>query len=260
MSQVSVTALRNPRAIWEEAKKTGSLWVLNTSDAGGTRRRGEVMLSVMDENSKEIVVLLPSTWMPLDLSSYTDTAHFEKSTNFRAYINNELITVITDESAQQLLKDPAAKPEAVRVKALMANNRNALGVPLAGGEGSETIKVNTGLTQPHAITKADEAAVSKEDMASGNTPAVQQLLGKLNKITHDRFGEVAPELINLLGNSTMDEVKALAAGINDHTSLAFQYIDIALDSMGRGEPVDVAAMSAMSPPPPEGQEVTISVA
>lgn len=250
MSTVKIKILTNFGDIFKLAKETGQLWVVNTSDLGKKQRRGDISLSVRDPAGQEIPIMLIATWLPIDLASHTGIEAYEKSDNFRTYVRKGILGVITGEMAKSILEMDRGGVEADRVAKTSQGLRNAIGV-MAGDGGSQEIELNT--TSQTTITDTKTVS-SKEDLMDGNTPQVKDMLSRVEKTPADKFGDIHDSLVNFFTQSTDLEVKALASGISDVNSPAFNYVDATLTAFAEGKAVDESLFEGLRAKPPESQD------
>lgn len=236
---MDVKIMSNMKDIWDHARSKGHLWMLNASDMGGRQRRGEIMMSIIDENNKEISLLLPSTWLPLDLLTFSTQENFERSTSFRKYLTSGILAAIDDDVAQMLLKHATAPAEQERVSKLMANNPNALGSSVFRDNATITLNLSA---------RAEPIAESKTPITKGdgiNTPETLAVLEKLTKQSNAEFIANPDELIGFLARAGLSEVQAVAAGMSDFNHPAFVYLDQAMGTLGQGRTVTVEELQAL---------------
>lgn len=256
MSTVKIKIQRNFGDIFKVAKETGQLWVVNTSDLGKTQRRGDVSLSVRDPAGQEIPIMLIATWLPIDLASHTGIEAYEKSDNFRTYVRKGILGVITADMAKSIQELDRGGVEAERVAKTSQGLRNAIGV-MSGDGNMQEIELNT--TSQNTITDTKTVS-SKEDLMDGNTPQVKDMLARVEKTPGDKFGEIHDSLVNFFTQSTDLEVKALASGISDVNSPAFNYVDATLEAFSAGTAVDAALFEGLRSKAPESQDaVTFAI-
>lgn len=102
-----------------EEKKTGAIWVLNTSKGEG---RSEVMFTVAKVNGRDHdTVVIPITWLPIDLTQQVTRKQLMESSDFRKGIVQGNLTLVADETAQTLHNSEGATEEAKRLQVKMSD-------------------------------------------------------------------------------------------------------------------------------------------
>lgn len=217
--------------------KSQRLWSINISDKGGSQQRGDVTMFIKDEDGNDIQIMLPSTWLPIDLTQFAPINLFSKSTTFRNYLRSRLIGIVSDDVAAQLLNRPDAAAEKTRVSREISSMQNAPALHEVGG--GESVKLNIGAGGVQVSRVEDEAIQksSSADLMQGNTPALKAILAKVANAQPADMEAVHPELVGFLVSATDAEIKALAAGLSSHTSPVYDYTDAALNAMAEGSPV-----------------------
>lgn len=216
-----------------------SLWIINSSDLGGKRPKGNVIIVIKDADSQDVIITLPSSWVPVDLLSYTSMPNFAKSNAFRDNIRKGLITVLDDASAQQLMKLPQYAEELKRVKELTEGMTNSA----QGGNGSlagDTYTVNIG--SPVAAPDLLEA----NGLTEQEQFRVQDMVKQINGIAGDMTLTQIRSLVEFL--TTLPDRKSIttfAAAIANKNSNAFVYIDKVLAGIDDGQRFDVATLMAL---------------
>lgn len=217
-----------------EMFKGANLWVVNISDKGGRQARGDIMLSVKDEQGQDITILLPSTWLPFDLCQWTAISNFEKSTTLRTYIRKGLLAVIDENTAQRILSIDGSREESLRVQELANQAGGAIGdiAQISMGKTTEKRQLNTNSTAS-VMTAADDEQSGDAGFA-GNTKRVQEMLVTINSTPLTEFEPLKGTLASFLVRSTLDEVKAFASGIDNAAHPCLKFIDVALTELGNG--------------------------
>lgn len=97
-----------------EQSKSSSVWVLNTSNSGG-RQKGLLHITITEGNGRASVITIPSTRIPVDLTTQATKNALLTSPDFRRCIAARVLTLITEEDAVHLLDNPDAKAEQARL-------------------------------------------------------------------------------------------------------------------------------------------------
>lgn len=237
---IQIKTLSNSQQMFDpKYNPSQRLWVVNTSDRGGKQRRGDVLFMVKDEDGSDIQILIPATWLPIDLTQFTNIGVFAKSTNFRTYVRNQLLVVISDETAEQLMKMPGAANERLKVDREIEMQRHA--AKLSDNIGGNTVKlgINSDGVQVTAREDSELQRLSSDDMHVGNTPKARAILSKVANATAADMEIIHPDLVDFLITSTDQEIKTVAAGLSSHTSPVFAYTDVALNAIAEGVPITI---------------------
>jgi len=234
-NNIKIKILTNFKEAFDTARKTGNLWVINSSDSGGRQLRGDVALALKDPHTgQDIPVSLIATWLPTNLLSYSEVELFENSRLFREYCNKGLLSIISDETAQMLLKHPNAKAELARYNDMSEGMRNAINSSAASNSGGEldfSIGGGGGTSLKQDIATQETSA---EDLNAGNTPQVQQLLQLANRTPADEIASLHDQLVGFYTRGSLIEAKAFAAGLDAVNSPIFQYSDAAFNAYAGG--------------------------
>ena len=93
-----------------EASKSSSVWVKNNSNP-----KGNINMTMSDGMGNNIVVTVPVTWIPLDLTTQATKTGILSSPTFRRMLNMGLLILVPEAEASELMSDPKAQKEAQRV-------------------------------------------------------------------------------------------------------------------------------------------------
>ena len=99
-----------------EADGKYSVWVLNK-----TNPRGIVNISMPDNLGGTVVMIIPITWIPIDLTTQTTREGLLKSPVMRRLITSGSLMLISEEDALKVMESPEAKEEAKRVYSVVQN-------------------------------------------------------------------------------------------------------------------------------------------
>lgn len=95
---------------------TGSLYVINNSDRGRSQAKGIIVFSVTEQDGSSVVVELPRTFIPLDLTQWASLDSIKQSTEFRALIRSGALLAIDSNDARKYLSSTAAAAEITRLR------------------------------------------------------------------------------------------------------------------------------------------------
>ncbi|QZE60139.1 hypothetical protein pEaSNUABM35_00222 [Erwinia phage pEa_SNUABM_35] len=108
--------------------------------ANRTEPRGNVMFSAQDDMGQPVPVLVPATFIPVDLTQQATKESLLKSTHLRRALNRNQLVIIDTESAEHYLRTSAmAKSE--------MKNLNRMGSAIAaelGEEGGDLAQIDLG--------------------------------------------------------------------------------------------------------------------
>lgn len=95
-----------------ELEKSGSssVWVLNNSNP-----KGNVNLTMNDGQGAQMVVTVPVTWIPVDLTTQATKSALLASPNFRRLLAVRMLILVSEDVASATMAQPAASKEAGRV-------------------------------------------------------------------------------------------------------------------------------------------------
>jgi hypothetical protein len=213
-----------------------ALWAVNSTDNGGKRPKGNVLMVIKDADGVDITITLPNSWIPIDLLSYTEASNFAKSNNFREAVRKGLITIIDEESAATLIALPQYKEEAARVKETVDGMSNAMETSAE----SETMSLNVGSPSRAA-----------PEVAKGFTEMEAEEMQGIVNMLNTTVGDLAPAQIRklceyLISLPDRKAVTAFASSIRNKNSNAFVYIDKVTSALDDKEPVHINELLALN--------------
>jgi hypothetical protein len=94
----------------EADKESSSLWVVNK-----TKPRGVLNVSMPDGLGGTVVMVIPITWIPIDLTTQATKENLLKSPVFRRLVTNGSIGLIDEAQAEGIMVGGDAQKEAHRV-------------------------------------------------------------------------------------------------------------------------------------------------
>ena len=109
------------------------IWALNTTVKSLVAEAGNLIIGIPRLNGAGIDVLrLDKTWLPIDVTAQVPRSQVLQSTEFRRAVQERLIALISDETAQKILRSEGAEEEQRRIDSQREYIRAATGVqPLA---------------------------------------------------------------------------------------------------------------------------------
>lgn len=106
----------------QEQNPSDPIWVINTSDRAAPKQAGDVVIAIHRSDGPPTVITIPLTWLPIDLTEKANRNVLLASPELRSSVNKELIGIITDEYAKELLAESGAKEELKRIQELERNS------------------------------------------------------------------------------------------------------------------------------------------
>lgn len=196
MKSVSLNELR-------EYPASRSVWVLNTTTSSPTMQRNidpetgkwkqeradvviQINSAVGDERE---TVVIPQSFLPVDVTEYASLRDLLESGSFRKALREGLITVIDEDSADELFNAPGADVERKRLR-------------------EQEIKIRN-LSAARAITKTEVINVSNP--SENTTTAVPRSeVRPVHEIPHTEEDDYDPSFVaNVMRWSQMDSISVL---------------------------------------------------
>lgn len=179
-----------------EKSKSNSVWVLNASARPGVQA-GIISIAVREGNGGTVSVNIPVTKIPVDLSTFATKQALIQSPNFRKAVASKLITIISEEDAQQRIKgNPDYDKEYARIHHL---NDDAMNIyESAPAEVQSLIEASAGDVTPFALNIASLTDNEEEVMLN---------------MRNNSESLTSQDLKYIASVSTLPRVKALAAEI-----------------------------------------------
>lgn len=118
MSTTTRRAPYNPSVALQALRsneKDGRVFALNSSDLAGRRDKGAVNIGITMRNSETRNVLLPNTWIPIDLSQQMPKDELLNSPAFLTNVMRGIIMLVDSDTAEKLLSDPDNMAEQTRL-------------------------------------------------------------------------------------------------------------------------------------------------
>lgn len=195
MKSVSLNELR-------EYPASRSVWVLNTTTSSPTMQRNidpetgkwkqeradvviQVNSAVGDERE---TVVIPQSFLPVDVTEYASLRDLLESGSFRKALREGLITVIDEDSADELFNAPGADVERKRLR-------------------EQEIKIRN-LSAARAITKTEVINVSNPSENGNHAPYSE--VRPVHEIPHTEEDDFDPSFVaNVMHWSQMDSISVL---------------------------------------------------
>ena len=168
----------------------GSVWVRNTGAESLLEINGDILLSIPGNVGQQGQALkVPSTWLPIDLTTNFPKHRILESTDFRAAVRNGLLTIIDEPTAQKILREDGAKEERQRLFAVTQHIKEA-GAPRTIADSNVSITRTDGFKEDEEnpvsvigpnqeITLASQAKAGLETDENGLTASFVMFADKV---------------------------------------------------------------------------------
>lgn len=128
------------------------LYVVNVG-----KPRGMVAFNLTDDVGSPVAVVVPATFIPIDLTEQVTRESLLRSTQFRRLLSRDFLAIVREDSAEEYLQSSLAKTEIKRLRKL---NIASIGESSADEQEEEEIELD-GRQSAKQIFESD--ANSKED-------------------------------------------------------------------------------------------------
>jgi hypothetical protein len=127
----------------EMADPREPIWALNSSADSDVGQPGNVHVGIPKANGTKVDPLyLPQTWLPHCLTDQIPRQQLLAASEFRNAVNNQLITLISKEHAQQILQQDGANDERERLAAFKRHIKEATQMRSIADSGAEVISTS----------------------------------------------------------------------------------------------------------------------
>ena len=141
-------------------KSTKPIWGVNTASESDLGVVGEILLAIPGPNGgTPDRLLMPQTWLPQELTRVIGRKRLLNAVEFRSAVDKKLISLISEEDAQRLLRQDGAAEEQDKIRARAQQIRQA-------GQARTLADSKT------EVTRADGVAVEEDDDQGGRNKTV----------------------------------------------------------------------------------------
>jgi hypothetical protein len=128
----------------EQGDHKQPIWALNGSAGSEVGQPGEVHVGIPKVNGSGKIddLYLPQTWLPINLTDMIPRAQLLAASEFRNAVNNQLITLITKEFAQEILVQDGVEEERDRLTSLRRAVREATASRTIQQSGTDVINTS----------------------------------------------------------------------------------------------------------------------
>jgi hypothetical protein len=172
-----------------EEAKSSSVWILNR-----TNPRGRICMTVADGLGGATVMNIATTWIPVDLTTQATKENLLKNPTFRRLVTKGAIWLISEEQAEQAMRDPDAQEEAKKVYSMMNDASDMDMLP----EVKKVIDEKTGNISGFALNIVD-SELSEQDA--------------LNSIRNQEGALSREDYEYIVRNSKLSKVKEYCASV-----------------------------------------------
>ena len=195
MKSVSLNELR-------QYSPSQSVWVLNTTTSSPTmqrnidpetgkwkQERADVVIQINSiVGDERETVVIPQSFLPVDVTEYASLRDLLESSSFRKALREGLITVIDEDSADELFNSPGADVERKRLR-------------------QQEIKIRN-LSAARSITKTEVINVSNPSENDSRVPYSE--VRPVHEIPHTEEDDFDPSFVaNVMRWSQMDSISVL---------------------------------------------------
>jgi hypothetical protein len=137
------------------------MYVLNVSDHNNTRPRQELLMTFRN-NGSDVIVNIPNTWIPLDLTSRVNIAQIKENRDFWLFVNRRDLAVISTEIAEDFLDEPDAQDEYDRIFGIATDDNYSISLNRNNSKNSlKRTKLPRGSVKVISIMKKDVTETMK---------------------------------------------------------------------------------------------------
>lgn len=109
----------------EREKSSSSLWVLNNSGGNG-KQKGVINITIPEGNGQVHTIRVPVTSIPIDITTQATKNAVLANPQFRRLVQGNMIAIVNEDYAQELLSTPEAQEEQRRLFSLGYDDLEAL--------------------------------------------------------------------------------------------------------------------------------------
>lgn len=193
-----------------------NVWVLNTTEG---EDRGQVFFTVANaQGTREDNVVVPITWVPLNLTAQVTRAQLLDSASFRRALSVGFLAVISDDEAKKLLEKSGGSEEARRVQQEMVGRASEDAKSGMGNNDAKPAAVSNGATSAPEISvpvsmfiEAMDTVTDAEALNSYRTlgrlklPEMRAILRKAKDLRYEQIGREAASDIKTMREAQEEE-------------------------------------------------------
>lgn len=154
------------------------LYVINISDHGSSKPRQQLLLT-FSINGAELIIDIPNTWIPLDLTSRVNINQIKDNRDFWLFINRRDLAVVSPEVAEEYLDQPDAQDEYDRIFGIEKEDSRSIRIN-KGGNTKNSLKKSR-------IPKANIKVISVMNKDITETLKLSALKNMQSQMTEDDY-------------------------------------------------------------------------
>ena len=216
---ISVTPIKSFAEIKKIAEE-GDLWIINNTDLGNSRPRGNIALSIKDANGETIPVVLQATWIPINVATMCDPVAVATSQQFRSEVGKNNVVVITNKEAAAILEREDAKIEQEEVENFRRGLSKANGTtPVMSDSSKISITTNNSGSSSRSLPQIAQSDAVENINEDDNI--LHKMVAEFNSgiLTNEHAEEAFPTL-----NPSLDALKTASGNIQNTGSKFFNMV------------------------------------
>lgn len=149
----------------ENQGKNKPIWGLNTLDTSELAQDliGEIIIAIpFDKGNGADILKMPQTWLPQELTKVITRKRLLGATQFRRAVNDGLISIISQEEAERLMRQSGANQEKERLLQAQRHVKTAGGPRTIADSGASIARAD-GLIDDDEDTNRNKTYVIKDD-------------------------------------------------------------------------------------------------
>lgn len=181
-----------PYANMDEAIKANEFFAVNVSDRKATQPRGQLTFRVpTSDPDNPIDVMLPATWLPIDLKTYASPEDLARSNELRALHRNNLLIFVNREVVEKMQTSQRYEAERQRVEAFSK----------ARSKDPESSTYDLAELMPDDVTPDKQESVAENNTPPATTDPVRQAVqAGLRTALSKGYSSSKDDIANLLSN------------------------------------------------------------
>ncbi len=167
----------------EQGDQKDPIWALNGAADSEINQPGEVHVGIPKINGSKIDPLyLPQSWLPVCLTDQIPRAQLLAASEFRNAVNNNLIVLITEKFARDIMESDGVDEERARLIEMKRSVREATAPRGIQESGAEVISTSDLVEAANAPEKEDPDALTPSFVMFANTLDAKADIDVLNLI------------------------------------------------------------------------------
>ena len=200
---MSTTNTRMRKLLLRDAEltidKDSSLYVMNR-----TNEPGAINMTCTDRNGVRIPVVIPNTFIPIDMSNFVPKENLLRDSSFRKLVQSGAVIIVHSEDAENAIKNnPRAKKEQDRIYAVNADLQDDV------GSGGEFVEIGTERNREpeRVITENDNIAPFALGVVERSKDSGDDVQDILSDIESRAYSLTANDLDYITNNVSSVEIK-----------------------------------------------------